>query len=162
MAGQKTRALFVSIPKDPKETTAYYNLSEGERQDGLEVVKILETEESAQVINAGTKMTVALKEDTKPPAPAQTPGRVGQIPLPPGVKAATVPTPPLAIPIPQVDQQHPDQQAAYQPGGVMVVGGSPVAQPEVVEKVSGVAPPNPTLLLRGRPLRGQIAQPTGP
>lgn len=61
--GDQLRALFVSEPKDKKDTPTFYNLAEGEKQGILEVVKIDQMGEKVDVINSGTKATLTMKED---------------------------------------------------------------------------------------------------
>lgn len=123
MSGQPTHALFVSAPKDPKEQIVYFNLAEGERQDALEVVKILENEEAAEVINSGTKMTIKLKDSIDNKLAA------GQNPANPlaarNGAPGTVPPPPI---IPSA-QQPEEQQTTPSRSGVMVVGGNPTPAP---------------------------------
>ena len=60
-AGERPRALFASVGKDPK-STEYFNLSEGEHSGRMELVKVLEDQEGAEVILSGIKMTVWLKD----------------------------------------------------------------------------------------------------
>ena len=144
-SGEPLRALFVSIPKDPKEQTAYFNLREGERDGTLELVKILEDKEAADVINSGTPATVMLKDskDNKPPGPGPGPGS-GQ---PPGQPPGFPGQPPMAGGPAQPPQ-------ASSPGGVTIAGGTvlptvdPAAQPGNPAQRSI---PMPTRMLRGVP-----------
>lgn len=81
VAGQRPRAMFVSTPKNPKDI-AYYNLSEGERQDNLELVKILDSQEAAEVINAGMRVTIYLKDSKPVVAPGAVPPPAASAPAP--------------------------------------------------------------------------------
>ncbi len=64
VAGEQPQALFVSATKDPKGVS-YFNLREGEREGALELVRILEDEGGAEVILAGNRQILMLK-DNKP------------------------------------------------------------------------------------------------
>lgn len=99
-AGSAVRALFVNVPSNPTNTV-YYNLIEGERDGALELIKINESDESAEVIHAGTRLTVLLK-DSKPvstgapgvPGAPGMPGAPGQPPRPGN------PAPPVVASVP--------------------------------------------------------------
>ena len=88
LGSSPVHALFVNVPSNPTNTV-YYNLTEGERDGVLELIKINEAEESAEVIHAGTRATVMLK-DSKP-ATMGGPGGPGQ--PPPGVIRSGAPAP---------------------------------------------------------------------
>jgi hypothetical protein len=62
--GRVTKALLCSLPKDKKEEPIYYDLSEGEKEGFLEVVKIHYDKGEVDVVNSGTPMTLSLKEDS--------------------------------------------------------------------------------------------------
>jgi hypothetical protein len=66
------RALLANTPANATNTV-YYNLAEGERQDTLEIIKIHEAEESVDVLYAGARSTILLK-DSKPASTATAPG----------------------------------------------------------------------------------------
>jgi hypothetical protein len=96
--GGKTRALFVSQPKNGKDAPTYFNLAEGEREGILEVVKIDSADQKVDVINSGKPSTLTMKDDslaksegTPPPAapgPGQPPvNRPGGPPPFPGAPA---------------------------------------------------------------------------
>jgi hypothetical protein len=95
-ADQPVRALFATVPKDPKEFPRYFNLAEGEKDDILEVRKISDKQDSVEVVIAGTPVTLTTKSNSfvqpivpvKPggPVPAPNPGVVAHNPVaaPPG------------------------------------------------------------------------------
>jgi hypothetical protein len=62
--GRQTKALFSSQPKDKKDGTIYYNLSEGEKSGFLELVKIHYDQGEAEIVNSGTRMTLSFKDDS--------------------------------------------------------------------------------------------------
>ena len=75
--GMPYKALFVDTPKDPKVEATYFTLSEGESDGQLEVLKLMQDKEAAEVIHAGTRLTVYLKDSKPtnfPPASATGPG----------------------------------------------------------------------------------------
>lgn len=77
--GKPYKVLFVDTPKDPKAEATYYTLSEGEKEGQLEVVKLMQDKEAAEVIHAGTRLTLYLKDSkvtNVPPANAVGPGGV--------------------------------------------------------------------------------------
>jgi hypothetical protein len=88
--GNSSRVLFVSEPKDKKEDPTYYSLAQGERSsDGkhqLELVRILPSQEGADVINDGVAVTLTVKDDslgaTPMPTPASAPNQ-GERPIRP-------------------------------------------------------------------------------
>jgi hypothetical protein len=73
--GNKPRALFVGSSKNSKESPTYFNLAAGEHDGILEVVRIHYGEETVDIINSGTPMTLTVKDDSlakndsEPPAP---------------------------------------------------------------------------------------------
>ncbi|HWD17994.1 MAG TPA: hypothetical protein VHB20_01845 [Verrucomicrobiae bacterium] len=120
----RIRALFVSQPKNGKETPTYFNLGEGERDGILQVVKIYPDDQKVDVINSGTPATLTVKEDSlaknEGPAPAAAPGAPGtpggpgapggprapgfpnMPPLPGGVRRTPVPSfPGMSPPAPE-------------------------------------------------------------
>ena len=77
--GQKTHALFSCAPKDKKEEPIYYNLTDGEKDGILEVVKIHQDKGEVDIINSGTPATLSLKSDTlEPTAPAPAKGALAK------------------------------------------------------------------------------------
>jgi hypothetical protein len=68
--GSVSKVLFVSQPKDKKEGPIYYSLTESEKSgDGkLELVKIHDSKDAVDVINAGTLVTLTVKDDSLLPA----------------------------------------------------------------------------------------------
>ncbi len=73
--GHKVRALLSSLPKKAKEGPTYYDLAEGEKSKEVEVVKIRLKEETVDILNSGTAMTLSLKDDSlagAEQAPAKT------------------------------------------------------------------------------------------
>jgi hypothetical protein len=114
-ADQPVRALFATVPKDPKEPAKYFNLAEGEKQDILEVLKIADNQESVQVVIAGTPVTLTTKSNSfiQP-----------IVPIKPGVPgAAAVPAVAAARPYTQAPGAPPAAQADNSGGGVIVAGG---------------------------------------
>ncbi len=69
-SGHPARALFVSIAQKPKDTV-YYDLCEGECAGILQVIKIREAQNSAEIIYEGKQMTIVLTDVAKPAAPQQ-------------------------------------------------------------------------------------------
>jgi hypothetical protein len=61
--GGSVRALFASMPKNPKEQPLYYNLAQGETDGILQVVKIDFNHQEADIINSGTPMRLTMKQD---------------------------------------------------------------------------------------------------
>ncbi len=119
--GEPIRALFVNVAKEATNTT-FYNLAEGERDRELELVKIHEDQEMAEVIHNGTHLTVMLK-DSKP---AGIPGAPGSAPAAaPGLAPGLAPA--------QVAQLNSSSRGgvgtAGNAGGVGVAGATPVTAP---------------------------------
>jgi len=86
--GDTTVAMFaISIkksPKDPKETTSYVSLKEGEKGGPsggeLELLKIDAKQEEVTVLNSGTRVVLTMRDngfESKPTAAAGTPGPAG-------------------------------------------------------------------------------------
>jgi hypothetical protein len=57
------RALFASVPKNAREPQRYYDLSEGEADGILQLVKIHLDKEAAEVINSGVPMRLTMQEN---------------------------------------------------------------------------------------------------
>jgi len=114
-ADQPVRALFATVPKDPKELPRYFNLAEGEKDDILEVRKIAANQDSVEVVIAGTPITLTTKSNSfVQPLPPAKPS--GPVPVAnPGVVAHN----------PVAPQPGPIVQSEYGNGGsgVIVAGG---------------------------------------
>jgi hypothetical protein len=73
--GQTTHALFTCNPKDKKDGPMYFNLTDGQKEGILEVVKIHEDRGEVDIINSGTPLTLSLKNDSlEPTAPPPAKG----------------------------------------------------------------------------------------
>lgn len=145
--GEPLRALFATVPKDPKEAAKYFNLAEGEKEDILELKKIDPDQESVEVIIAGTPTTLTVKSNSfvqpivAPKVGSGVPmaGNPGFIPRPPQ---------PAPAPIPQ-QQINPANygQGAPNTGGVIVAGGGTVTTaataPPAFPTTPGVQPQPP-------------------
>jgi len=157
--------LFVSKPKDPKDQPDYYNLAEGERQGKLELVKILEDEEAAEIINAGTKAKLSLKDEDKPPPPTAAPSQpmpgmpIPRMPIPrmpmPGAsqptQAAQNPVQPAPLPIPVVAPQQ--QQDSSSGSAIVISGAAPQAQPQIMPLPQSGYTPRPYPAMPAMPPR---------
>lgn len=120
-ADQPVRALFATVPKDPKELPHYFNLAEGEKEDILQVTKIYPNQDAVDVIIAGTPVTLTTKSNSFiQPLPPPLKGGVPGLPAP----AAVAYNPPQATPA----------QNPYSSGVVIAGGGSaaPVGGSSVV------------------------------
>jgi hypothetical protein len=84
--GIKTHALFSCAPKDKKQEPTYYNLTDGEKDGILEVVKIREEKGEVDVINSGTPATLTLKDDTLEPKAPPAKGAIANSERPRGPK----------------------------------------------------------------------------
>lgn len=118
--GEPLRALFATVPKDPKEPPKYFNLAEGEKEDILELKKIDPDQESVDVIVAGTPTTLTVKSNSF----------VQPIIIPKGgpvAMANPVARPPMAA-VPQAVNPANYGQGNNEGnnGGVIVAGGSVV------------------------------------
>ncbi len=113
-ADEPVRALFATVPKDPKESPRYFNLAEGEKEDILQVTKIYPNQEAVDVIIAGTAVTLTTKSNSfvqplPPPPKGGVPAAAN-----PGVVAFNPPAQPAPA------------QTPYS-GGVIVAGGGATA-----------------------------------
>jgi hypothetical protein len=121
------RALFVSQPKDPKETPTYFNLAEGEREGILEVVHIHPEEQKIEILNAGKPETLSIKDDSLAKNEGPPPAAPG---APAGAPNAVAPRMPQ---IPNLGNRRvaapafPGMVGAQNPGGA--AGGTPYALP---------------------------------
>jgi len=61
--GTNTHALLVMPPKDKNGATKYFNLSAGEQDAPVEVVKINPSKGEVEIINSGTPMTLSLAKN---------------------------------------------------------------------------------------------------
>jgi len=107
MNGTEVRAMFINIPSNPTNL-AFYNLAEGEREGPVELLKINVEEESAIVINAGNRLTLALKDNKSAGGAGGAPGGGGA--------GRTITAPRNALP----------------PGATPVASESPTGGPAVV------------------------------
>ncbi|MGZ5543539.1 MAG: hypothetical protein ACXWIU_02595, partial [Limisphaerales bacterium] len=106
--GEAIRSLFATVPKDPKESPKYFNLAEGEKEDILELKKIDPSQESVDVIIAGTPTTLTVRSNS-----------FVQPVVVPKVAAATLPgmaNPGLIARPPMVPGYGQTQQQPMQPG----------------------------------------------
>jgi hypothetical protein len=71
--GGALQAMFANTPANPTNRM-YYTLTEGERQEDVELVKINEDDESAIVIYSGRQLTLALKDNKPAAGPGGAPG----------------------------------------------------------------------------------------
>ena len=62
--GKSTHALFAWISKDKKKEPIYYDLSEGQKDGLVEVIKIREEKGEVDILNSGTPATLTLKNDS--------------------------------------------------------------------------------------------------
>jgi len=138
--GEPLRALFATVPKDPKESPKYFNLAEGEKEDILELKKIDPDQESVEVIIAGTPTTLTVKSNSfVQPVIVPKGGPVGV--SNPGYVARP---PTVAVPQQQVNPANYGQGAPYNPensGGVIVAGGG--VTPAAPSPGVGAAAPQP-------------------
>lgn len=115
--GQAMRALFATVPKDPKESPSYFNLAEGEKDGILEVRHIDPNQQFVDVIIAGTPTTLTISNNSF----VQQPPKAG--PGNPSIVGARPPqpvAPPVAAPAYNnaVYNNHPGGG-----GSVIVAGG---------------------------------------
>lgn len=114
-ADQPVRALFATVPKDPKESPRYFNLAEGEKEDILQLVKIHPGQDAVDVVIAGTAVTLTTKSNSFVQ------------PLPPPSKTGVVPGAPALAAVayrPTIPQPAPENPYS---GSVIVAGGGSVA-----------------------------------
>lgn len=133
--GQPPRALFVSVPKDPK-AIAYYNLAEGERDGVLELIKIHEDTEAVEVIHAGNRITVMLKDSKPAGAPGPGPGG---LPAPAPIMVATAKPAPVAMPAPTAVPE----RSRYSGAGAMTAGAADLNTARPIR--TGDVPQGPSL-----------------
>jgi hypothetical protein len=159
--GEPMRALFATVPKDPKETAKYFNLAEGEKEDILELKHIDPSQESVDVIIAGTPMTLTVKSNSfVQPLPksavATTAGFVAARPPQPIA-------PPMATPgfpnVPGAPGAPAGADYNHQGGGVIVAGGGSgnTAVPGATVTSYGNPQPNPAINNPGVPSTGDSA-----
>jgi hypothetical protein len=101
--GNKTRALFVTQPKNNKDAPTYFNLAEGERDGILEVVKINAEDQKVDVINSGKPATLTVKDDSLEknegsPPPGEAGEKKPPFPPMPGIPNLANRRPPPAFP----------------------------------------------------------------
>lgn len=115
--GEPLRALFASVPKDPKESPSYFNLAEGEKDGILELKHIDPDQESVEVILAGTPTTLTVKSNSFVQPIVIPKGGIPGQPMPnPGI-VARPPMAPVPTPAPVAQPANPYS------GGVIVAGG---------------------------------------
>ncbi len=152
--GEPVRALFATVPKDPKESPKYFNLAEGEKEDILELKKIDPNQESVDVIIAGTPTTLTVKSNSF--VQSVVVPKTAAAPLPgianPGLNARPPAAPyggspaygGQAQPQPIQPGQPQQTQQPYNPqnGGVIVAGGG-IAPATASTVVAGGTQPQP-------------------
>jgi hypothetical protein len=107
---QPIRALFATVPKDPKELPRYFNLAEGEKDGFLQVTKVYPNQDAVDVIIDGTAVTLTTKSNSFiQPLPLPSKGGLPNA-------AAIAYNPPVQQPISQTPPPY--------SGGVVVAGGS--------------------------------------
>lgn len=109
---QPVHALFATVPKDPKDSPKYFNLTEGEKEDILQVVKIHPGQDAVDVVIAGTPVTLTTKSNSF----------IQPLPPPPKGGVPGVPAVASAAYNPRPVQQVASTQAGNY-GGVIVAGG---------------------------------------
>ncbi|HEX3989105.1 MAG TPA: hypothetical protein VHZ30_06715 [Verrucomicrobiae bacterium] len=62
--GKSTHVLFACISKDKKKEPIYYDLSEGQKDGIVEVLKIREEKGEVDILNSGMPATLTLKSDS--------------------------------------------------------------------------------------------------
>lgn len=141
VAGHK-KAWFVVAPKPgSKDTPLYLSLSEGERQDFLEVVSIAPDEGEVKIMNSGNAMVLSLKNNSlKPQAVAPAPPAPGGLPVAHTAIPAPRPVPSAPSYGHSATSGHTSygnnsygnnsygNNSSYSRGGVTVSGGTPVLQ----------------------------------
>lgn len=151
--GQPARALFVNQPKGATNSI-FYNLSVGERDGALELLGINETEESVEVVHAGIRQTVLLKDNKPTTTPGAGPAAVPGLPTgrggPAGVitRLSSQPATPPPTPAPQPTVQSPLANVSQ---GSVLVGGGSVPQPQLGTAAAtnaAVRSPIPTRTMR--------------
>jgi hypothetical protein len=74
MPGEPARAIFTSVPRDPRAKATSFVLAEGEQNSYLELVNIFADQKSARVVIAGETQALALRDGSLPaPAPYAPP-----------------------------------------------------------------------------------------
>jgi hypothetical protein len=121
--GEPLRALFATVPKDPKEPARYFNLAEGEKEGILELKKIDPDQEAVEVVIDGTPTTLTVKSNSFV-QPIIAP-KIGGIVNNPGI-IPRQPTPAFAAPVPQPVNPNNYGQGAPNTSGVIVAGGGVV------------------------------------
>ena len=101
VTSNRVNALFAAVPKTPKERETYFDLTEGQTDGPLQLLKIHLDQQEADVVNSGVPMRLSMSENgfkvlpvipSPPPAPTK-PGLVPSVPLPPGFAATSLPVP---------------------------------------------------------------------
>jgi hypothetical protein len=69
---EQTRVLMAEVPKDPKEPWKYFNLGVGEKEGGVEVVRILPGQVAVDVVINGEPAELTVKSNSFLTGPAAT------------------------------------------------------------------------------------------
>jgi len=109
-------ALFATVPKDPKEPAKYFRLTEGEKEDILQVIRIHPEQDAVDVIIAGTPVTLTTKSNSF----------IQPLPAPP---KGGVPVAPVVAPVAYNGSPQPVRSADANSGGVIVAGGGMTSAP---------------------------------
>jgi len=153
--GGHKKAWFVVEPKTgSKDLPLYLNLSEGERQDFLEVISIMDDESKVKVNNAGNPMVLSLKDDSLKPQP------VSAMPsAPPVAHVAT----PAALP-PPANSSYGNNSYGNRGGPVTVSGGPSIgSQPGSAQTAGSTGLRSiPTRTLRLAPVANNETAPVNP
>jgi hypothetical protein len=63
-ATQGTRVLLATVPKDPKQQMKFYNLGVGEKEDGVQLVKIHPGQDAVDVVIDGVPEELTVKSNS--------------------------------------------------------------------------------------------------
>ena len=159
--GGVKRAYFTVPPKDPKDPQLYLGLSEGERDNALEILSIADQDGEVRVKNSGVEMVLSLKANgfkpaTVAPGVAVAPNPPGGAPPQPGASPVYNPAAASSVvagfnkqaPMPEVPQPQMQQPSGIFPGGAVQPNqnGQPVPANEGIRSI-----PVPTRTLRLTP-----------
>jgi hypothetical protein len=153
--GDKIWAMFAvstkKTPKDPKETTSYYSLAEGEVGGPVKVLKISPDGNEVTILNSDTQVVLTMKDngfDSKPTAPAGpgTPGVIRTatpirgnpaVPTMPAMPAPSAAPGSQAINLGNSTGGGPSSRTEMIVGGNMGVAASRTASPQPIVASSG-------------------------
>jgi len=113
--GPQTKAYFCVIPKNSKDKPKNCSLSEGEKKDALEVVKIHFDKGEVDIVNSGVPMTLSVKNDA--------------LSAKPEMAANNQAAKPVHAMQPRIPLQPPGGPRGASQGGGNVPFGLPVRQP---------------------------------